>query len=160
MKIIETASTLTHAHRCSQIGCIIYTFVLLSILKIPSKESIFKGLTFAEGILADHPEFSRYSRIFEDNFASLSRDEIKSTGYVVDTLEAALWCVLTTDNYRDCVLKAVNLGDDTDTVAAVTGGLTGALYGYDAIPQEWKDTLLRRDYIESLCEKACENWVK
>lgn len=160
VKIIETASALTHAHRCSQIGCFIYTIVLLSLLKEPSKESVFKGLTFAEEILSDQPEFSRYNRIFKDDFTSLPREEIKSTGYVVDTLEAALWCVLTTSDYESAVLKAVNLGRDADTVAAVTGSLAGALYGYDAIPQEWKDTLLKRDYIETLCETACENWLE
>jgi ADP-ribosylglycohydrolase len=101
-----------------------------------------------------------YSRIFESNFASLTRDEIKSTGYVVDTLEAALWCLMTTTDYKSCVLKAVNLGEDTDTVAAVAGGLAGALYGYDSIQKEWRDTLIKRDYIEELCKTACNNWLK
>lgn len=54
---------------------------------------------------------------------------------------------------RMTVLKAVNLGDDTDTVAAITGGLAGALYGYDAIPEKWCNTLIKREYIESLCEQ-------
>ena len=85
-------------------------------------------------------------------------DDIKSSGYVVDTLEAAVWCLLTTDNYRDCVLRAVNLGEDTDTVAAIAGGLAGALYGYDSIPQTWKDTLLKREMIETMCERVGEIW--
>ena len=79
---------------------------------------------------------------------------------MVDTLEAALWCLLTTTDYKSCVLKAVNLGEDTDTVAAVAGGLAGILYGYDNIPQEWKDILIKRDYIENLCKVACETWFK
>lgn len=54
---------------------------------------------------------------------------------------------------RMTVLKSVNLGDDTDTVAAITGGLAGALYGYDAIPENWSNTLIKREYIESLCEQ-------
>ena len=85
-------------------------------------------------------------------------DNIRSTGYVVDTLEAAIWCVLTTDGYRECVLKAVNLGDDTDTVAAVAGGLAGALYGYEDIPKKWLTTLKRKDYIEEMCERASLSW--
>ena len=72
--------------------------------------------------------------------------------------EAALWCLLTTDTYRDCVLKAVNLGEDTDTVAAVAGGLAGALYGYDAIPAEWLETLKKRAYIEAMCVQAAQKW--
>jgi ADP-ribosylglycohydrolase len=61
-------------------------------------------------------------------------------------------------NLRDCVLKAVNLGRDTDSIAAVAGGLAGALYGYDAIPLGWRETLIKRDYIESMCDRAAENW--
>jgi ADP-ribosylglycohydrolase len=97
-------------------------------------------------------ELKHYKRLFQKNFAKLPEEEIKSSGYVVDTLEAALWCLLNTDNYKDCVLKAVNLGEDTDTVAAVAGGLAGMYYGVDAIPNEWLNQLARRDYIEELCE--------
>ena len=61
--------------------------------------------------------------------------DIRSSGFVIDTLEAAFWCFLTTDNYKDAVLKAVNLGDDTDTTGAVTGALAGLAYGLESIPQ-------------------------
>ena len=57
-----------------------------------------------------------------------------------------------------CVLTAVNLGDDTDTVAAVAGSLAGAMYGYDAIPREWLDKLIRREYIEEMCDRAAMTW--
>ena len=93
-----------------------------------------------------------YKRLFKKDFAKLPEKEIKSTGYVVDTLEAALWCLLNTDNYKDCVLKAVNLGEDTDTVAAVAGGLAGMFYGVDGIPAEWLEKLVYREYFEELCE--------
>ena len=83
---------------------------------------------------------------------------VRGGGYVVDSLEAALFCVLTTDNYRDCVLSAVNLGEDTDTTAAIAGGLAGALYGYRAIPEEWLAVLRRREYIEAMCDRAVDAW--
>ena len=82
----------------------------------------------------------------------------KVNGIIFDTLEAAVWCLLTTNNYKDCVLKAVNLGRDTDTVAAIAGGLAGALYGYEAIPQKWRNTLIKREYIETMCEQAYLSW--
>lgn len=75
--------------------------------------------------------------------------EIRSGGYVRDTERAALWCLANTSGYAKCVLAAVNLGDDTDTTAAVAGGLAGIAYGYDAIPSEWLDALRGRDVIES-----------
>ena len=154
MECIKRASSLTHAHNRSIMGCYIYGYCLSFLLKEATRESLIAGIKFAGEDLDYLPEFEHYKRIFDSNFEKLTIDDIKSTGYVVDTLEAALWCALTTDNYRDCVLKAVNLGDDTDTVAAVAGGLAGALYGYDAIPKEWLDTLKRRDYIEEMCERA------
>ena len=76
-----------------------------------------------------------------------------SSGYVVDTLEAAIWCILNTNSYKECVLKAVNLGNDTDTVGAVVGGLAGIYYGIDNIPKEWLDVLAKKQYIKELCEK-------
>lgn len=75
--------------------------------------------------------------------------EIRSGGFVRDTYEAALWCLLTTSTYEDCVLAAVNLGDDTDTTAAVAGALAGIVYGVDAIPARWLGALRGRDVIEA-----------
>lgn len=77
------------------------------------------------------------------------RGYIKSSGYVCDTYDAALWCLANTDNYKDAVLEAVNLGEDTDTTAAVAGGLAGIVYGYEAIPEEWLETLRGKDVIDS-----------
>ena len=82
--------------------------------------------------------------------AKVEEDNIKSLGYVIDTLEAAIWCILTTNNYKDTVLKAVNLGHDTDTTGAVTGGLAALIYGMDTIPAEWINALARKDDIINL----------
>ena len=157
-KIIFDASALTHRHRRSLIGSGIYTFVLLALLREPSKDSVVRALAEARDRYASEVQAEHYQRIFRADFASLPRESIKSTGYVVDTLEAALWCLLTTDSYRECVLKAVNLGEDTDTVAAIAGGLAGALYGEDGIDGVWRKTLLRAEYIEQLCERAYAVW--
>ena len=77
-----------------------------------------------------------------------TRDEVKSTGYVVDSYEAAKWCAGTSNNYSDAVLKAVNLGGDTDTIAALTGALAALQWGYDSIPKEWIDKLANKELIE------------
>ena len=155
LDIIHLASSLTHRHERCKVGCGIYSIIVRKLLCRPDKASVCVGLKRAGEVYADNPELKKYGRIFDPGFASLDRNEIKSSGYVVDTLEAALWCFLTTDSYKECVLKAVNLGDDTDTVAAIAGGLAGALYGFDSIPAEWLDTLIKREYIEELCEKFC-----
>lgn len=80
-------------------------------------------------------------------------NKIKSSGYVVDSMEAAIWCLINTDSYKECMLKAVNLGDDTDTVAAIAGGLAGLYYGYEAIPKEWLSVIKKREWIEEMCAK-------
>lgn len=158
LEIIHNTSALTHAHERSKIGCGIYSFVLWELLKEPDKINIFEGLKKAMLFYRDYPEFQKYSRIFEKPFVISKQEEIYSTGYVVYTLEAALWCLLTTTSYEECVLKAVNLGDDTDTVGAVAGGLAGALYGYNSIPTKWLEVLKRKDYIEDMCERAANSW--
>jgi ADP-ribosylglycohydrolase len=154
ISIIHTASSLTHAHKRSQIGCGIYAFVLWELLKNPVKDSVNVGLQKAKDYYKDEEELTYYERLLSENFANTRREVISSSGYIVLSLEAAIWCLLNTESYKDCILKAVNLGWDTDTIAAIAGGLAGALYGYNAIPQTWRDCLAKRDYIEDLCVKA------
>lgn len=157
---IEKASSLTHGHPRSFVGCGIYAFILFELLQKPGKASVIKGLEKAREFYKNHSEFKYYEWIFEKDFQTLSEDNIIGNGYVVNCLAASLWCLITTDSYKDCVLKAVNLGDDTDTTAAVAGGLAGVLYGFDSIPMEWLDTLKRKDYIEDLCIEAANAWNK
>lgn len=159
LKTISEASALTHAHQRSKIACEIYATVLKFLIENPSKNSVENGIDFYRKQNENHStELEYFKKIDKNILGKLSVDEIKSTGYVVDTLEAALWCLLKTDSYKECVLKAVNLGSDTDTVAAVAGGLAGALYGYDAIPKEWLEKLQRREYIEDMCQRAVQAW--
>ena len=80
-------------------------------------------------------------------------DDVLSTGYVIHTLEAALYCVDTTSSFSDAVLKAVNLGDDADTVGAVTGQIAGARYGIDSIPKDWMFELIHGQRIVRIAEK-------
>ncbi len=162
LDIVHEGSSLTHAHPRTIYACGIYSMVLWDILNGIEKTELLSSIENA-AVLFDgiYPEESdHYEWAFYKKLATKNEDEISGSGYVVDSLEAALWCVLTTNSYKECVLKAVNLGEDTDTVAAIAGGIAGALYGYDSIPQEWKDTLIKREYIESLCEKAYDEWTK
>ena len=156
--IIEKASSLTHAHERSKLACKIYTLILFRLLERPEKVSVLTALSEAEKKYRESTEYPSYQRLFDARFSRSAIHDIQSSGYVVDTLEAAVWCLLTTESYEACVLKAVNLGSDTDTVAAIAGGLAGALYGYDAIPKKWLDTLIRREYIEEMCERAGKTW--
>ncbi|MBQ9747581.1 MAG: ADP-ribosylglycohydrolase family protein [Clostridia bacterium] len=141
---VYDVSALTHAHEISVLSCRYYLQVAEGLLDGVDKTEAVRSLTDCEGEFVRLPEIDK-----------CRRDQIRSTGYVVDTLEAALWCLLTTESYRDCVLTAVNLGDDTDTVAAVAGGLAGILYGVGGekgIPTEWIEAVARAEWITALCE--------
>lgn len=87
-----------------------------------------------------------------DELKSIPERQIKIGGYVIESIEAALWCMLNTSSYEECVMKAVNLGHDTDTTVAIAGGLVGIYYGYDAIPEAWKCDIIRRQWIEDMCK--------
>ena len=153
IKVLRVAN-LTHAHPISDFACLVYTAIVENLLNgIEKKEAVFDGIKRLQHNLEKYTEFSVYNRL--PKLQTLSRDAIKSSGYVVDTLEAALWCLLNTDNYKDCVLTAVNLGEDTDTVAAVAGGLAGIVYGCGGetgIPERWIMQIPRKEWIKTLCE--------
>lgn len=92
-------------------------------------------------------------RIAVTDYTAVSRDDIASSGFVVDTLEAAVWAVANTDNFKDAVLLAVNLGEDADTVGAVAGQIAGAKWGLSSIPSEWVERLAMRDIILDRAER-------
>ena len=95
----------------------------------------------------------RLQEIANGDYFNKLENEIKGSGYVVDSLEAALWCFYMSNNFENAVLKAVNLGDDTDTTAAICGQLAGAFYGESAIPKRWLNTLHQYEKIADLAEK-------
>ncbi len=148
---IHAVSALTHAHERSCIACGLYDFIIQELIEIPSKSSVINALAKSKEYYEEYDESKKYWRLFDPNFAQTNIDDIKSSGYVVDTLEAAIWCLLNSSNYKECVLKAVNLGQDTDTVAAVAGGLAGILYGYEDIPAEWINDLAKKEEILEMC---------
>ena len=156
--IIHNISSLTHAHAYSKIACGMYISIAGELMKGQNiNDSILIGIDNSLKYYRSSYEFSEFlipfNRVIDQNFSSLSLDEIRSTGYVVDSLESALWCLLNTDDYSSCVLRAVNLGGDTDTIAAIAGGLAGITYGFDDIPKDWINKIVKLEYIYNLCEK-------
>lgn len=161
---IHDISALTHAHLRSKMACGLYYFLVEAILdaKILEQtgslgECLQKGMDAGlefygreSGNLAELGKFDEFRDLAE--FKKTAEGKINGSGYVVASFEAALWCLLNTESYRECVLKAVNLGDDTDTTAAIAGGLAGLYYGYEAIPEEWRNAIVRRECVEEMCE--------
>lgn len=153
-EIITNISSMTHAHNYSIIGCYIYSIFVDELLRCNDKrEAYAKVQSVCSKIKIE--DIAIYNNILKQDISKLKEKNIRSSGYVVDTLETVMWCFLTTNNYKDAVLKAVNLGDDTDTIAALVGGLAGLYYGFNSIPKEWIKNLQKNDYLDNLINCYC-----
>lgn len=168
---ISDLSSLTHRHGISCMCCRLYVELVENLMDGMSKEEAVKRLaTFFSGENQKETNSTQCEEAVKclatffgsgniDTIKKLPRDKIRSSGYVVDTLEAAVWSFLVTDNYRDCVITAVELGEDTDTVGAVAGGLAGIYYGTGGekgIPESWVNTLAKKDWIDSILSNILE----
>ena len=144
------SSRTTHAAPECVDACQLYGLMIVKALGGDSKEDILFGadsLSLAESLSP------RISAIANGEYRNKTVDQIKGSGYVVDSLEAALWSFHTTDSFRDAILKAVNLGDDADTTAAVCGQIAGADYGESGIPQNWLAKLTMRSEITQFADQ-------
>ncbi|MBD2521226.1 MULTISPECIES: ADP-ribosylglycohydrolase family protein [unclassified Nostoc] len=154
---VHDVSAITHAHARSQMSCGIYISIAVALLEGADPQTAYlqalqdiQTIYSVREFLLEKPHFGR---IFSGEIAKLPVEEINSGGYVIDTLESSLWCLLNSSSYSEAVLKAVNLGGDTDTTAAVTGGLAGIYYGVENIPQKWMNQIARRQDIIYLAER-------
>jgi ADP-ribosylglycohydrolase len=166
-QIVSVVSGVTHAHSRSVLACFIYIeFARQLLLGLAKQEAYATMVQTVNQFLDLTPDIIEDERLHFHRILQLTREpydaqqladcaesEISSSGYVVHTLEAALWCLLRHDTYAATVLAAVNLGDDTDTTGAVAGGLAGLAYGEAAIPAEWLQVLARRTDIEDLATR-------
>jgi ADP-ribosyl-[dinitrogen reductase] hydrolase len=155
--IIAAVSSITHRHIRSIISCVIYVEFVCNLLSgFDLKESYLKLQPLVKSYYRDEPDLEHFKAILEQNIGDLAENEIQSSGYVIHTLEASLWCMFNCHSYEESVLRAVNLGDDTDTTGAVTGGLAGVFYGINMIPYSWINSLARIADIYDLGERFAE----
>ena len=149
---IENISGLTHGHLRSKIACVFYIEIAKSMLE--NELSIAEHVKLAGNKIKDYykdsNELSHFNRIFNNDLND--EDTISSKGYVISTFESVIYALETTDNFKDAVLKAVNLGRDTDTVGAICGGLAGIYYRYDSIPIHWIESIPKINQVLELCE--------
>lgn len=158
--LVKKVSGLTHGHEISIIASHILIEFAVNIIQNKmnlSLENVWdKTRTSYAGFIQKYADnFNRssldhFKRILSPEFKNYNENDIHGSGFAVHTLEASIWCLMNTDNYESCVLKAVNLGHDTDTTGAVAGGLAGLVYGEDGIPQKWKNNILKRDLINEI----------
>lgn len=149
LKTIEEYSAITHSHIKCRIACNIYSELIVHILKGNNKEdalscAIENVKEYSDKYLKD------FQHLFGEEFYKSDYNNLSGSGYVIDTLSSSLWIIMNTDNYYDSIIKAIKLGEDTDTTACVVGGITGLLY--NDIPQCWIDELARKNDILELID--------
>jgi len=161
IRAIHAAGSLTHAHIRANIACGLYYFMVREVLDGEGglaerlQKGLDRGFAYYEHTAADPAELARYGRLRNlEAFAKTPSDDIRSSGYVVDTLEAVIWALINTASFEEALLKVVNLGRDSDTTGAIAGGLAALYYGYQAIPESWLAVIKKREWIEELCEKT------
>ena len=142
---VKAVSSITHAHKISVDACYILVKYLEALKEGKDKNDAYKELLALD-------VSPKVKAILDEDLAKKDVSEIKSDGFVLSTLQASLWCFLTTNDFDEAVLKAVNLGDDTDTTGAVTGAIAGLYYGRPLLPEEWVADLAKSDMIESIAE--------
>ena len=157
-ELTKQVSDITHSHIRAINACFYYLEFAKLIVEGKNKFEAYEILktdfiTFLKSINTIQSEIDIFYRLTSTNIFEVHENLIESDGYVIHTLESSVWCLLKTNSYNEAVLKAVNLGEDTDTTGAVTGGLTGLYYGFCSIPKNWIFPLRKINEINQLIHK-------
>ena len=150
MKLTNDISSLTHGHEISKLGCYIYVKYVIYLLNGYTKEEAYNKIKKENYSSYSDEAIDAYKRILKNNIKEYPLNEIKSSGYVVDTLECSLWILLNSKSYKEAIIASTNIGEDTDTIGAITGSMAGIIYGYNSIPIDWLKELKRKDYLIEL----------
>ena len=151
-EMTDKVSGLTHGHNISKMACFMYVKYCLYLLDGMNKYEAYESIK-KEDYSSYGEAIDVYNRVLNNDISILKLEDISSSGYVVDTWEAVLWMLLNTNSYKQAIIGCINLGNDTDTIAAICGSLAGIIYGYNNIPHEWINGLIRLDYLIELIEK-------
>jgi len=148
------SSRTTHGAAEAVDACRLLAALLVRALAGAGKEEVLAA--GADGLPDGRPLEPAIAALARGAYRNKRKPQVRGSGYVVESLEAALWCFHGTSDLRTAVLRAANLGDDADTTAAITGQLAGAFYGADAIPRDWRQKLARGDEIEAMADALCD----
>ena len=156
--LVREVAGVTHGHVRSAAACWLYLTLAQELRKGATPAEGYTrlcqgGLAALRRLGVPAEETAHFRPLLGCDLAAWPPERIQSSGYVLHTLEAALWCLLRHDSFASTLLAAVNLGEDTDTTAAVVGGRAGIYYGESALPAEWLATLARRNDIEALAAR-------
>jgi ADP-ribosylglycohydrolase len=148
------SSKTTHGAQTAVDACRYFGALIVGAISGANKEQILSNhYEPLAGYWKKFPLSKEINEIANGSFKQRNPPEICGSGYVVKSLEAALWAFYNSNSFEEGCLKAVNLGDDADTTGAVYGQLAGVFYGYDLIPKKWREKIAHHELIESMAEK-------
>lgn len=143
VEITKAQSDMTHYNAKASDACILYNTLVYKLLNGGEKLETIKE------VVSGHEE---YEKVF-----SMNKNDLNPSGYVVDSLQCALWCFINKDDVEDIICEAVNLYGDPDTIGAIAGGLAGVYYGYNAIPGRWRNKIIVKDTLKSIAVRLNSN---
>ena len=148
--LVKDVSSFTHSHEISILGCFIYVLLAIELLSGEEKENAYSNVRKYDYTKYFNLDIIKYyDRLLNNDISKLDVDSISSMGFVVDTLEAVIWCFMNNNSYDKCVIEAINLGNDSDTIGALVGGLSGIYY--NDINNKWLNGIKRKNYLLDLC---------
>lgn len=160
VEIAHKVSALTHRHPRTRLACGYFCLLVRQLLAgSPPLAAYQRTNVLASRLYAGaewHAELPHFKRLLDGTLPTLRRDQISGSGYVVHTLESAIWCLLQHDSYSEVIFAAINLGDDTDTTACVAGGLAGVQNGLASVPVQWRSAMARHDDLADWFERFAE----
>ena len=148
--LVKDVSSFTHSHEISILGCFIYVLLFIELLSGKEKVNAYSNIrkyNYRKYFSLENIKY--YDRLLNNDISKLDVDSISSIGFVVDTLEAVIWCFMNNNSYDKCVIEAINLGNDSDTIGALVGGLSGIYY--NDINNKWLNDIKRKNYLLDLC---------
>ena len=163
--IVWEVSALTHRHIRAAMSCMIYLNVAEKLLEGKDKVDAYKEMRVEISELWDAIDFpekekKHFDKVIQNDIRDTRIDDLKTGGYVIEVLESSIWFFLNKNSYKDTILSIINMGHDTDTSAAIAGGLAGLYYGQEGIPKEWVVSIARLDDIVELGDKLNKKCYK
>jgi ADP-ribosylglycohydrolase len=157
LDLVKKVSSLTHPNEECRMACYIYVRFAMFLINGKDKLAAYNMTKAVDYTMFTEDTRFKFDRLLKNNITDYKLKDIVSDDNVVNTLETVIWVLLNANNYKESIIGSINLGDDTSSIGALVGALAGILYGYESIPEEWLDKIIKKDYIMDIFEEFCEN---
>lgn len=157
LEIVRNITSITHNNEECQLASYIFVRYAMFLINGKDKLAAYNMTKAVDYTMFSEETRNKFERLLKNNITDYKLKEIISDDNIINTLESIIWVILNTNNYKESIIGSINLGDDTSSLGALTGALSGIIYGYETIPEEWLDKLVKKDYVLDIIEEFCEN---